>query len=679
MIYFPFPNALFSHSVHSTSNTLSGNRANPILNSAGKDDKNHSRIFHIDSITRHPDIRLTRGGMILIGLMSGGDYQQGGLARCGVTTAHALARCGFGDSLFEAAMSLGQVDLEEFLANWRTELRNELRTDSKGEIGRKQVALANSITRKFPDIDILLSYVKPITTESMGRASNNVRITWDREPDLAKLAGVCEFYFEWGYKEAIVKRFRTVMWHSIVLRILRRAVLDLDQAKSKTDVPTTPRKGNTLEKMPYGTPSKMIAKHFSSLDINSPTKGSGSEFDKENEEQLIVKVHACRQHPLTDSLPEYRLEIAPKQLVHLTESGVKGLRVPEGPDEWASDDAGDDEDGGKKGKRMPIDPETHLRVWMPACMVKLVRPDLVENYEDLQENKRSKKVAKGNRNALSKQKAPTKKVGGSITQNIQDVFSSPPEKSNAKKATTIARFPLSSFTDETNSESEGKPGFVESTRLVQKQIRQLSPPEDSDEYDVILREELNIRATDAFQVGSNKPPVNDKPRAAIRDLTKRNKQSITTTTKENGLKSFFPVTHASSRITKKSSIQTSRDTDKIVLLSPPKSKTRVDIGAPAESVLSDHIKKSPRQRFEETSRCAGAVSPSPSRPQVKKSMKIIEISSDSDSDRENVVPLQPLLRARARVMTSRNPSTKTSLQLRNEDKPWISSDIIDLT
>jgi Holliday junction resolvase YEN1 len=53
--------------------------------------------------------------MILIGLMSGGDYQQGGLARCGVTTAHALARCGFGDSLFEAAMSLDRTSLEDLL------------------------------------------------------------------------------------------------------------------------------------------------------------------------------------------------------------------------------------------------------------------------------------------------------------------------------------------------------------------------------------------------------------------------------------------------------------------------------------------------------------------------------------------------------------------------------------
>ena len=140
LICFPFSDALFSHSIYSTGNTLSGNRANPILNSAGKNDKNHSHIFNIDSITRHPDIQLTRGGMILIGLMSGGDYQQGGLTRCGVSTAHALARCGFGDSLFKAATNLGRVDLEDFLVTWRKELCDELRTDSKREIGRKQVA-----------------------------------------------------------------------------------------------------------------------------------------------------------------------------------------------------------------------------------------------------------------------------------------------------------------------------------------------------------------------------------------------------------------------------------------------------------------------------------------------------------------------------------------------------------
>ncbi|KAG6880961.1 hypothetical protein C0993_003476, partial [Termitomyces sp. T159_Od127] len=180
--------------------------------------------------------------MILIGLMKGGDYHQGGLNNCGTKIAHGLAKCGFGDTLFQAAQSKTREQLKTFLIAWRHALCHEIRTNSQGHIGRKNPSLANSVTSDFPDIDVLLSYTNPITSESMGRPADALKLTWSKEPDLGKLAATCEFYFEWGYKEAIIKRFRTVIWHSAVLRILRRAVLDLDKKANGTLPPTTPKK-----------------------------------------------------------------------------------------------------------------------------------------------------------------------------------------------------------------------------------------------------------------------------------------------------------------------------------------------------------------------------------------------------------------------------------------------------
>ena len=407
-----WPHLLFgtrvsSFFIPSSSNTLSGNRANPVLNAAGKDDKNHTRIFRLQDISTHPEIRLTRGGLILIGLMSGGDYQQGGIMRCGITTAHGLAKCGFGDSLYTAATNLSRTQLAEFLVTWRQQLCHELRTNSSGEIGRKQPALSKAIPEDFPDIDILFSYVRPITSESLGRESNNLKLTWAKEPDLGRLAGLCEFYFEWGYKESIIKRFRTVLWHSMTLRILRRAVLNLDEhaKRSTSSLPTTPRKRGKEAIQASGTPSKLIAQHFSSLNLATPSKLDVFDSDSEKEagpeeERLILKIHGTRTHLSTDGMLEYRLEIAPKQLVRMTESGIKGTRVPEGPDEWASEeDEDEDARAGKgKGKGGPIDPESHLRLWMPACMVALVEPQLVEEYENIQAQREMKK-SKSNRAA----------------------------------------------------------------------------------------------------------------------------------------------------------------------------------------------------------------------------------------------------------------------------------------
>ena len=416
-----------SHPPPSSSNTLSGNRANPVLNVAGKDDKNHTRVFRLEDISAHPEIRLTRGGMILIGLMGGGDYQQSGITRCGTTTAHGLAKCGFGDSLYTAAINLSRVQLVEFLVTWRHELRHELRTNSRGEIGRKHPSLSKAIPEDFPDIDILLSYVRPITSESMGRESNNSKLTWVKEPDVGKLAALCEFYFEWGYKESIIKRFRTIMWHPITLRILRRAVLNADAHTklSTSSLPSTPRKQKSKVNLAPGTPSKFIAQYFSSLNITSSPKpdvfSSDSESQTDMEERLFVKVHGIRTHVSTDGMLEYRLEIAPKQLVQMAESGIKGTRAPEGSDEWASEDDDEGTRAGKCDQKIPIDPESHLRLWMPACMVALVEPQLVEEYENIRAQREMKK-SKSNRPGTREGKSSKKTLDKDKSKAKADIF-----------------------------------------------------------------------------------------------------------------------------------------------------------------------------------------------------------------------------------------------------------------
>ncbi|KAF8332903.1 hypothetical protein F5887DRAFT_1286497 [Amanita rubescens] len=393
--------------IRNLSNNLSGNRAIPILNSQGRDDKNHTRLYRALTIRNHSSISLTRGGLVLIGLLSGGDYAQAGLPGCGITTAHALARCGFGDSLYEAATTLPADALPDFLIHWRQNLREELRTNSRGIIGRKLGKLAKQVPNSFPNIDILLSYTNPMTSESLGRAAEkNVKLTWGKEPDVGKLAAICEFYFEWGYKEAIIKRSRTLLWHSIVLRILRRAVINAETSEhssSSTTMPSTPRKGkDRAHPRIINTPSKMVAKHFASMGLNSP--------EPDDEEPLIVMIHSSRNHASTDGLLEYRLEVAPAQLVRLAESGIKGTRESADTNEWApEDDVGeddDDDDAGKKtkGPKPHPDPTSHLRLWMPACMVEMAEQEIVEEYNERRSKKASKKNGKAREESGAKKK-----------------------------------------------------------------------------------------------------------------------------------------------------------------------------------------------------------------------------------------------------------------------------------
>lgn len=370
-------------------------------------------MYYLEDISSHPDVTLTRGGMILIGLLSGGDYHQAGLAGCGTKTARGLAKCGLGDSLYEAAINLPQDLLPGFLSNWRNELRHELRTDSRGNIGKKHPSLAKSVPDDFPNIDVLLSYTQPVTSETVGSARNRLQITWDKEPDLGKIAALCEFYFEWGYKERIIKRFRTVIWPSAVLRIMRRAALNADQGQRNG--PSTPKKKGAP--VIVGTPSKMIAKHFSSQQMHSHANDDSSDDGG----PFIIKIHSTRTHASTDGILEYRLEVAPAQLVRLTEAGVKGIRRPEDIDKFDDDEDDDDEEGGK-GKSPP-DPSSHLRVWIPASIVRLAEPDVVEKFEEREEQKRVKKAGKGKGKARAVNITPKKTRKAKVVPSEQEEYS----------------------------------------------------------------------------------------------------------------------------------------------------------------------------------------------------------------------------------------------------------------
>ncbi|KAI9068815.1 hypothetical protein FKP32DRAFT_1754195 [Trametes sanguinea] len=404
--------------------TLSGNNNHSLKNAAGKDDGNHAMVYRAEDILKHGDIQLTQGGLILIGILRGGDYDQAGLEGCGVALAHGLAKCGFGDSLLEAARSKSREELEEFLDVWRDEIRAELRTNARGHLPRKSPKLSKSIPDDFPSIDVVLAYTNPVTSEVKGPGHKNAVVDWDKEPDLGKIAALCEMYFEWGIKEIIIKRFRTVLWPSAVLRILRRAAILKDRkaallasraSSAGSAGPVTPRKNGKERRAPPGTPSSMIAKHFSTMRLDSPPARRSTTLDEDDEdmdedgERLIVKIHSSRRHPSTDHILEYRLEIAPAQLVRLCEAGVRGLRTALPPELTDSDDndddSGDDGDGGgKKGKKSktkkpPPDPESHLRIWLPACMVEMVEPELVDEFEGIERMKAEKKAAKEARKA----------------------------------------------------------------------------------------------------------------------------------------------------------------------------------------------------------------------------------------------------------------------------------------
>ncbi|KAH9029013.1 PIN domain-like protein [Lactarius pseudohatsudake] len=394
--------------IRSSSVNLSGNSKHTMTNVDGRVDDNHSTIVTSADILVHPSVQLTRGGLILISLLSGGDYHAG-LPRCGPVTAHGLAKCGLGDELLKAAQSLTRDELHNFLITWCGDLRSELRTNSRGHLSSKMPSLAKAarvthglpvmgtIPDAFPDIDVLLSYTNPIISATDARACHtHTPPRWECEPDLGRLAHLCESRFEWGLKDIIIKCFRTILWPSFVLRALRRSVLEA-AAVAAPGVP-----GGKERRPLQATPSTFLARHFSSLGPGAHDTGGG---DAGGLRGLIVNIHGLRMHTYTDGILEYRLEVAPAQLVYLARAGIQESRKPADTTydilPSASEDSGgdpDDRDTGtrkrKRGAGAPLEPDSHLRMWMPACTVRPALPDLVKRYEAELEAKRTKKLSK---------------------------------------------------------------------------------------------------------------------------------------------------------------------------------------------------------------------------------------------------------------------------------------------
>ncbi|KZV62574.1 hypothetical protein PENSPDRAFT_692391 [Peniophora sp. CONT] len=416
--------------VRNTSNTLSANIAHPVLNADGRDDKEHSHIYKASDILHHSSIQLTRGGMILIGLLSGGDYSDG-VKGCGMKTAHGLARCGFGDELLDAVDTRSRDDLPAFLADWRTRIREELKTNSRGMFDKRMLKLAREWPEDFPDLDILYLYTNPVTSKTDASArKTHIPPTWKKEPDFGKIANVCEMYFEWGFEEAVIKRFRTVLWNSAIQRIFRRAALE-DDARRRGES-TVARKQTSSAGVDYiGTPFALVKKYFSEADVTQP------------EAALITKIHATRNHAMTDRLLEYRISILPELLVKICKAGLKGTRPPVDTTFDVLDDMEDDgdDDGTGKKKRAPkeaVDPLTPYRVWVPASIVRLVRPDLVEEFEGGEARKAAAKTAKAAR-------AAEKQAGGGAVSGT----GTKAKRATRKKAP--ADFPLGTPDDDVES------------------------------------------------------------------------------------------------------------------------------------------------------------------------------------------------------------------------------------
>ncbi|KAF8126597.1 PIN domain-like protein [Boletus edulis] len=138
---------------------------------------------------------LSHGDLLLIALLSGGDYD-GGIPHCGIKTAYGVSRYKLGDDLVHAFTTKGPetVDFNHFLCGWRNDLRRVLAMDPEGYIGREHVTSFSA-----PAVD------GPVAQTSIDHVINS------RQPSLSTLALFCTSKFGWDTNVVIQKMHATVL------------------------------------------------------------------------------------------------------------------------------------------------------------------------------------------------------------------------------------------------------------------------------------------------------------------------------------------------------------------------------------------------------------------------------------------------------------------------------------
>ncbi|KAI9873182.1 MAG: hypothetical protein M1830_000745, partial [Pleopsidium flavum] len=174
----------------------------------------HVNIYDAEK-TRNGKAGLDRHGMVLIALMSGGDYIPAGIPGCGIKVACQAARAGFGDDLCK----ISRNDSIE-LSRWQERLEYELRTNESGYFRVKHKSL--KIPEKFPDKAVLGYYTHPVVSSSAKVQTLRENLNWDQDVDVAGLRGFVAEAFEWqnlsGAKKFIRGLAPALLTHRLRMR-----------------------------------------------------------------------------------------------------------------------------------------------------------------------------------------------------------------------------------------------------------------------------------------------------------------------------------------------------------------------------------------------------------------------------------------------------------------------------
>ena len=340
----------------------------------GNKSPTHVNVHRAESTKKEKG--LDSKGMILVALMSGGDYMPAGIPGCGIKTACEAAKAGFGQDLYQ--LSRDDVD---GIRRWRERLEREIKTNESKFFSRKNKAM--KIPEIFPDKAVWGYYTHPAVSSAEAIARLCDEIKFDLEVNVPELRVFVADAFDWRYLPGAKKLVRglapAILSHQLNRGSQRNAIDDDDlEAKEKA------------------------------------------------ESRLVKSISGRRKHWNTGGEPELRVAYIPIDVVGLDldaeeKNDFQGYGQDASEDEQPVSEGDETRDRSKSPtkRRGPstYDPAQIEKIWILETHVKLGVPLLVETWEEEMRNPKTF----ASRKAREKTKTTVTKGGmtGALDQHFK--------------------------------------------------------------------------------------------------------------------------------------------------------------------------------------------------------------------------------------------------------------------
>lgn len=183
------------------------------------DHRKRVSLYDTSTVNSTNETALTAGDCILVALLSGSEYFPG-VGHCNRATAHALARCGFGQTLATGCTMYTSIDRRQFIASWLDGVCNELRNNALGILGGSHPTLASHLCENiFPSNEIIDLFLFPCTSYHISTQGPNCAAwIFGEGPRIDLLAAAAINYMEFKNSAELSRTFFYHIWRAVMVK-----------------------------------------------------------------------------------------------------------------------------------------------------------------------------------------------------------------------------------------------------------------------------------------------------------------------------------------------------------------------------------------------------------------------------------------------------------------------------